>query len=142
MINYQIMSTYPSSTQICSCVCLLVPEKWSRNEVVSTSELERKKKSCIKVSHLVKKASGGEKPENLTKDLVHVLLTNIDTKSFPVSQLGRKTLNIKSTVILKRVNINIALPNNIRFPVPSLCPFGRGPRHPDIWMAALVILNL
>lgn len=53
------------------------------------------------------------KRQNLTKDLVDVLLTYFDTKSSGLSQISHKTSNKKKALVLKRVNINIALPNNI-----------------------------
>lgn len=68
-----------------------------------------------KVSTLGEKASESEKPEPHEGFLVHVLITYIDTKSsgFVTTQSQIKHKTKESTVIFKRVNINIALPNNM-----------------------------
>lgn len=133
-------STDPSSTQVCLCV---LSEKWFRNQAASTSEVMEggRKKILNKKFHTWWEKHVEVRSQNLTEDLVRALPgNNIDTKS--TSQLSLNTLNRKrhchNNYKKKTVTINIALSNNIRFPLPSLHPFGRGPRHPELWTAASV----
>lgn len=73
------------------------------------------KTSFNKSFTLGEKAGESEKPEPRKGFSLRVLLTYFDTRSSGLSQLGHKTLNKRKhcNIKKKRVNINIALPNNI-----------------------------
>lgn len=77
----------------------------------------KKKPSFNKSFTLGEKAGESEKPEPRKGFSLCALLTCFDTKRSGLSQLGHKTLNKRKhcniIFFLKRVNINIALPNNI-----------------------------
>lgn len=87
-INDQTVSTYPSSTPICSGGCLWYKntrkkKKWSSNEVVSESEVEQAFfffLFSLKFHTLVKNLKAGEKVKTSQRIWTLCLLTYFDTK--------------------------------------------------------------
>lgn len=99
-INYPTMSTCPSSTQICfggGVFCLSLWYKKNQQDQESgpasgksTLKNPLKKKKSITLEVCLVRKQVTVKSQNLTKDLVHVLITYFDTQRSGLSQVGHK----------------------------------------------------